>query len=138
MHHVGTVQDRRTGPSPFIGIPVNRAKFVVTMTKGDGAERPVWPYRVKRKNDLATVMRPTAMLGRIFFADVLGGQRRCAIRSQAERKNTPGSILRGRVPLVDTGEINLPAPGQQGGTGRNEQAERQQRTGDQGTGKHDE
>jgi hypothetical protein len=79
------------------------------------------------------------VLGRIIFADVLGGEHRRAIRGQAERKNTSRRILRRRVPLVDTRNVNTPAPGEQGGAGgRNEPAEGQQRTGDPNTGTHDE
>ena len=96
-------------------------------------------HGVKRKNNLAAALRPTAVLGHIVFADVQGGEYSRAIRSQAERKDAPRRIFCRRVPLVDTRNIGFPAPSQQGGAGgRNEPAERQQRTGDQGTGTHDE
>ena len=98
---MGTVQDRRTGPSPFIGIPVNRAKFVVAMPKSDGAERPVRSHRVKGKNDLPATLRPAAMHGDAFLADVLGGEHRRAIRRQVESEDPFCRIGRRCVALVD-------------------------------------
>jgi hypothetical protein len=42
------------------------------------------------------------MLGRVVFADVLGGEHCGTVRSQVERKDTLGRISRRRVTLVDT------------------------------------
>ena len=110
MDGTRTVKDGRSGPAPFTGIPVDGPEFVVAMTKSDGLGGPVWTHRVKRNNHLAAALRPTAMLGRVVFADVLGGEHRGAIRSQVKGKDPSCRIGRRRMTLVDTGGISLPAP----------------------------
>jgi hypothetical protein len=118
---------------------VNGAECVVVMTKSDGVGWPVWAHRIEGEHDLGAGLCPAALLGRVFFADVLGGEHGCAIRKQAERKDPPGGIGSGCVTLVRTSEISLPAGGQhRRAQGRNEQAERQQGTRDREKRTHDE
>jgi hypothetical protein len=78
------------------------------MAKGYGAGRPVCPHRVKRKNDLAAALQPTAVLRNAILADVQGVENRRAIRSQTQGEYPFGRVRRGRVTLIRTSKIRLP------------------------------
>jgi hypothetical protein len=106
------VKDGRSSPAPFAGIPVDWAKLMITMAKGYRAGRPIRSHGVKGKNNLAAASRPTAMLGRIVFADIEGGENRSAIRRQVQSEHPPGRVGRGRMTLVNTWEISLPVRGE--------------------------
>lgn len=81
---------------------MNGPQFVVMMAKSDGMGGPVWTHRIKRHHHLAAVLRPTAMLGRVVFADVQRGETCGAIRSQVKGEDPFCSIGRRRMTLIDT------------------------------------
>ena len=72
------------------------------MAKSDGMGGPVWTHRIKRHHHLAAALRPTAMLGRVVFADVQRGETCGAIRSQVKGEDPFCSIGRRRMTLIDT------------------------------------
>ena len=78
------------------------AEYMAAMAKGYGVGRSIGSHRVKGKQDLAPVLRPAAMLGRVVFADIQGSENRRAIRSQIEGENTSRRIRRRRVALIST------------------------------------
>ena len=78
------------------------AELMATMAKGYGVGWPVGSHRVKGKQDLATVLRPAAMLRGVVFADVQSSENRRTIRSQIEGENTSRRIRRRRMALIST------------------------------------
>ena len=96
------MKDGRPGPAPFTGIPVNGLEFVIMMAKSDGMGGPVWAHRIERHHHLAAVLRPTAMLGCVVFADVQRGETCRAIRSQVKGEDPFCSIGRRCMTLIDT------------------------------------
>lgn len=83
------------------------AKLVVAMTKGQGAGGPVGADRVESNHDLAAGPCPTATLGRVTLANKNGGKQCRAVRTEVEGEDAFRRIRRGRMALVDTGQIDL-------------------------------
>jgi hypothetical protein len=71
------------------------------MAKGYGPGRLIVTYSVKRQHNLATILRPMALLVRVVFPDVQGGKNRASVGSEIECKNALRRIGRRRVGLVD-------------------------------------
>jgi hypothetical protein len=86
---------------------VNGAQFVPVMAKGYGPGRLIVTHRVKSKHNLAAVLRPTALLARVVFANVQGGKHRTPVGGEIEGKNTPRRIGRRRMTLVDPWHLPL-------------------------------
>ena len=110
-------------------------EFVPVMAKSDGPGRLIVAHRVKRKHNLAAVLRPMALLARVAFADVQGGKNCAAVGSEIEGKNTLRRISRRRVPLVNPRHLPLRSE-QRDAASRNEPTESQQTTRKQGEADH--
>ena len=94
---------------------MNRAEFVVAMTKGNGRGGPFGPIASKVRTIWLPlcVQRPCCVAS--VFADVQGGENRRAIGGQVEGEDPSRRIGRRRVTLISTGKISLLAPGKANG-----------------------
>jgi hypothetical protein len=86
---------------------VDGAEFLPVMAKRYGPGRLIVPHGVKGKHHLAAVLRPTAMLAGVVFADIQGGKNRAAVGSEIEGKNTLRRIGCRRMTLVDPWHLPL-------------------------------
>jgi hypothetical protein len=110
-------------------------EFVPVMAKSDGPGRLIVAHRVKRKHNLAAVLRPMALLARAVFADVQGRKNRPPVRSKIKGKNTLRRIGLRCVTLVDPWNLLLRGE-KRHAAGRNEPTESQQTTRKQGVPGH--
>jgi hypothetical protein len=105
------------------------------MAKRYGPGRLIVAHRVKGEHHLAAVLRPTALLIRVVFANVQGGKNRTTIGSEVQGKNTLRRIGRRRVTLVDPCRLPLRSE-KRDAAGRNEPTESQQTTRKEGEADH--
>jgi hypothetical protein len=96
------------------------------MVKGNRTGRPVWPHRVKGKDNLATTLRPAAMLRSVVLTDIQGGETGGAVCGQVKREYPSRRVACWRVTLVNTCAPSLDLGA--GADRRKEPAEYKQRT----------